>query len=80
MDWIGLQVVGNVWGIETTDEVNRRLSAFTKDDNHRLQNLQNSVLTMKTNLPRRTPTTTLLSMGGDLSVQQLTALTFLTRK
>ena len=73
-----LQVVGNVWGIESSDEVNRRFVAFTKDDNQKLQTLQNSVLRMKTNLPRRTPTRTLLSVGGDLSVQQLTALTSLT--
>ena len=73
-----LQVVGNVWGIDSSDEVNRRFAAFTKDDNQKLQTLQNSVLRMKTNLPRRTPTRTLLSVGGDLSVQQLTALTSLT--
>ena len=73
-----LQVVGNVWGIDSSDEVNRRFAAFTKDDNQKLQTLQNSVLRMKTNLPRRTPTRTLLSVGGDLSVQQLTALTSIT--
>ena len=73
-----LQVVGNVWGIDTNDEVNRRFSAYTKEDNRKLQTLQNMVLRMKTDMPRRTPTTTLLALSGDLSVQQLTAQATLT--
>ena len=32
-----LQVFGNVWGISNMDETNRRFSAFTKEDNRRLQ-------------------------------------------
>jgi hypothetical protein len=73
-----LQVVGNVWGVESTDEVNRRFSAFTKEDNRKLQTLQNTVLRLKTNMPKLTPTETLLTLSGDLSVQQLTALSTLT--
>ena len=73
-----LQVVGNVWGVDTQDEVNRRFSAFTKEDNRKLQTLQNMVLRMKTKMPRRTPTKTLLALSGDLSVQQLTAQATLT--
>ena len=68
-----LQVIGNVWGIETTDLITRKFSSFTKEDNRRLQTLQNQVLQMKTGLPPRTPTKTLLDISGDLSVQQLTA-------
>ena len=64
-----LHVVGNVWGLETADVVNRRYSAFTKEDNRKMQTLQNQVLRMKTGLPRHTPTETLLNIIGDLSVQ-----------
>ena len=73
-----LKVVGNVWGVDTNDEVKRRFSAYTKDDNRKLQTLQNMVLRMKTDMPRRTPTKTLLALSGDLSVQQLTAQATLT--
>ena len=73
-----LQVVGNVWGVDTNNEVNRRFSAYTKEDNRKLQTLQNMVLRTKTDMPRRTPTKTLLALSGDLSVQQLTAQATLT--
>ena len=68
-----LQLFGNVWGIQNLDDENRRFSAFTKEDNRRLQVLQNKVMRMKTNLPRDTPTVDLVKAAGDLSVQQLTA-------
>ena len=55
------------------DDENRRFSPFTKEDNRRLQVLQNKVMRMKTNLPRDTPTVDLVKAAGDLSVQQLTA-------
>ena len=51
---------------------------FTKDDNRKIQTLQNMVLRLKTDMPRRTPTQTLLTLSGDLSVQQLTAQATLT--
>ena len=73
-----LHVVGNVWGVDTTDEVNRRFSSFTKEDNRKLQTLQNKVLRLITGLPRLTPTEILLRKAGDLFVQQLTALSTLT--
>ena len=71
-------MVGNVWGVDTNDEVKRRFSAYTKDDNRKLQTLQNTVLRMKTDMARRTLTKTLLALSGDLSVQQLTAQATLT--
>ena len=73
-----LQIIGNVWGMTTADEVNRRCSAFSKEDNRRLQTLQNQVLCLKTGLPARSSTNALLQASGDLSVQQLTALYTLT--
>ena len=42
-----LQFLGNVWGVSTTDEVNRRFTVFSKEDNRKLQTLQNIVLRMK---------------------------------
>ena len=73
-----LQVIGNVWGLSANDETNRRYTAFTKEDNRKLQTLQNQVLRLKTGLSRYTPTHTLISASGDLSVQQLTAFHTLT--
>ena len=73
-----LQIVGNIWGIDTADLITRRYSTFTKEDNRRLQTLQNKVMQMKTGLPPFTPTRTLLDKSGDLSVQQLIAFTTLT--
>ena len=59
-----LQVIGNVWGLSANDETNRRYTAFTKEDNRKLQTLQNQVLRLKTGLSRYTPTPTLLSASG----------------
>ena len=55
------------------DEERMRFSAFTKEDNRRLQVLQNKVMRLKTGLPQDTPTTMLLEASSDLSVMQLTA-------
>ena len=68
-----IQLFGNVWGIPNLDMNNRRSVAFTKDDNRKLQVLQNKVLQLKTDLARDTPTTHLLGWTGDMSVHQLTA-------
>ena len=68
-----LQLFGNVWGIQNLDENRRRFSAFTKDDNRKLQTLQNRVLRLKLGLPQDTPLTTLLERSNDMSVMQLTA-------
>ena len=72
-----LQVFGNVWGIGNNDLVTRRYTAFSKEHNRKLQTLQNKVLRMKTGLPPRTSTKTLIETSGDLSVQQLTAFSTL---
>ena len=55
------------------DDEDRRYSVFTKDDNRRLQVLQNKVVRMQTGLPWDTPTSDLMKAAGELSVQQLTA-------
>ena len=73
-----LQVFGNVWGMASNDENVRRFKAFTKNDNRRLQVLQNQVLRMVTDLGPDTPTTTLLHQAKALSVHQLTAFATLT--
>ena len=72
-----LQVFGHVWNIPKHDDLNRRYTAFTKEDNRKLQVIQNKVLRLKTGLPSETPTEILLKTSGDLSVQQLTAFTSL---
>ena len=76
-----LQVYSHVWGLRTFDTEDRRFNAFTKDDNKKLQILQNKVLRLISGLPLRTPTATLLENTGGLSVQQLTAfMTLVTAK
>ena len=72
-----LQVFSHVWNIPSMDLENRRFPAFTRGDNRKLQVLQNKVMRLKTKLPPRTPTETLLKVTGDLSVQQLTAFSTL---
>ena len=72
-----IQIFGNVWDIPSCDDTNRRSQAFTKEDNRKLQVLQNKILRLKTGLPFETSTATLLKSSGDLSVQQLTAYTSL---
>ena len=72
-----LQVFGNILGLATNDESTRRFSAFTKNDNRKLQVLQNQVLRMMTGLSPDTPTTRLLHDANSLSVHQLTAFTTL---
>ena len=47
--------------------------AFTKEDNRKLQVLQNKVLRLKTGLGRDVSTAELTKASGDLSIQQLTA-------
>ena len=69
----GIQIFGNVWGLPTMDAENRKFSSFTKEDNRRLQVLQNKVLRLKTGLDRYTPTNLLVKISEELSVQQLTA-------
>ena len=68
-----IQIFGNVWGIPSMDEVNRKSTAFTKDDNRKLQVLQNKIMRLKTKKPRETPISELIKATKDMSVQQLTA-------
>ena len=72
-----LQVFGMVWDIPNVDESCRRSIAFTKEDNRKLQVLQNKILRLKTGLPYDTSTKDLIEASGDLSIQQLTAYTSL---
>ena len=43
-----LQVIGNVWGLNNNDLVNRRYLAFSKSDNSKIQTQQNQVFRMMT--------------------------------
>ena len=74
----GIQVFGNVWGLRSLDDGTRRHHSFTKEDNRRLQVLQNKVLRLKTGLGWETPTNLLMNEGKVLSDQQLTAYHTLT--
>ena len=67
------QVFGHVWDIDRLAETGHRFPAFTKEDNRRLQVLQNKILRLKSGLDRSTPTRTLLIATGDLSAQQISA-------
>lgn len=69
----GIQVFGNVWGTKTMDVATRKFYSFTKEDNRRLQVLQNKLLRMKSSLGMETSTEALVQKCDELSVQQLTA-------
>ena len=56
---VALLPAGNILGLATNDESVRRIPAFIKHDNRKLQVLQNQVLRMMTGLGPDTPTTTL---------------------
>ena len=72
-----LQVFGNVWGTATYDENSRKYAAFTKNDNRKLQVLQNRVLRMISGSNYEVSTENLLLQTNSLSVHQLTAFTTL---
>ena len=55
------------------DEEQRRFSTFTKEDNRKIQVIQNKILRLKSGLGRDTPTEVLVKQSGSLSVNQLTA-------
>ena len=74
----GIEVFGNVWGLPSMDDEKRRFSGFTKDDNRRLQVLQNKLMRLKTNLDYKTPTEVLVKTCNEPSVQQTTAYHTLT--
>ena len=70
-----LQVFGNVWLTSRYDDTQRRFAAFTKQDNQKLQVLQNRVLRMIAGTGFDISTSDLLHGTNSLSVQQLTAFT-----
>ena len=55
------------------DDAVRRFHGFTKDDNRKLQVLQNKVMRLKSGLDYQTSTETLVKTCDELSVQQTTA-------
>ena len=65
-----IEIYGNVWGLDTYDDQARRFSAYTKEDNMKLQTIMNKVLRSLTGLDRDTPVTTLHDTSGQLSVHQ----------
>ena len=73
-----LPVFGNVFGLDKYRVIKTKSVSFTREDNRRLQVLQNSVMKLLTGTPRRTATTTLLQMTNTLYVQQLVAYHTLT--
>ena len=69
----GIEVYGNVWGIVPHDDQSRRSTAFTKEDNRRLQILVNKVLRCLTGLDREISTVELHKKSNQLSVHQRSA-------
>ena len=69
-----IEVYGNVWGLSTHDDQPRNSTAFTKEDNMKLQIIVNKVLRSLTGLDHYTPVTKLCDASGKLSVHQRTAL------
>ena len=66
----GIEVYGNVWGMFSHDEQQRNSTAYTKEDNRKLQILVNKVLRCLTGSDRETSTIELHRRSGQLSVQQ----------
>ena len=73
-----IEIVGNVWGLESYDEMDRQSTAFRKEDNSKLQIIMNKVLRSLTGMDRDTPVSVLTAASGQLSVHQRTALFTLT--
>ena len=68
-----LAVFGNVFNLDKFKEKDSRHTSFTKNDNHRLQVLQNRLNRLLVNADYKTPTAELLTATGSLSIQQLIA-------
>ena len=68
-----LPVFGTVFGLDRYRDISTRYMSFTREDNRKLQVLQNSVMRLLSGAARGTPTTTLLQLTDTLSVQQLVA-------
>jgi hypothetical protein len=73
-----IEIYGNIWGLSTYDDQQRKSTAFTKDENMKLQILVNKVLRSLSGLDRDTPVTQLHKTTGLLSVHQRTAMYTLT--
>ena len=60
----------NIWGLETYSDTEARFTCYTKEDNRKLQVLQNQVARILINKPldRHMPTKDLLNLSGDLSI------------
>ena len=74
-----LPLFSNTWGLETYKDGNTRSTGFTKEDNRKLQVIQNQVVRLlvdKKDLEGKLniPTKELLDMSNDLSIHQLGAL------
>ena len=68
-----LPVFGNIFGLDTYKEENRRYFSYTVKDNDKLQVLQNKLNKLLTNADHNTPTAELLDQTGSLSVHQMIA-------
>ena len=62
------QVYGNVWDLTMYNEKQDRSTAFTKDENRKLQIIVNKVLRALTGLDYDTPVSQLVAVSGQLSV------------
>ena len=68
-----LPVFGNIFGMETYKEENRRFFSFTIKDNNTLQVLQNKLNKILLDAEYNTPTEDLLNQTGSLSILQMIA-------
>ena len=68
-----LPVFGNIFGLDTYKEENRKFFSFTVKDNNKLQTLQNKLNKMLLNAEFNTPTADLLAQTNSLSVHQMVA-------
>ena len=68
-----LPVFGNIFGLDTYKEENRRYSSFTVQDNNKLQTLQNKLNKMLLDADYNTPTADLLQQTSSLSIHQMVA-------
>ena len=73
-----LPVFGHVFGLEMYKYTSSRARPFTKEDNRKIQVLQNKVMRLITGMEKATPTTTLLKLTKSLSVQQMIVFQTLT--
>ena len=65
-----LPVFGHVFGLDRYNVDGQKFMSFTKNDNRKLQVLQNTIMRILTGLSRDTPTSVLLEQTGSLSVHQ----------